>query len=307
MTSPAARAVWAQARSFLFVPATRPERLAKALASGADAVIVDLEDAVAPSDKAAARLSFLPAFSALTPAQRVRVLVRINAHATPWQADDLAALSQWVALGLGGVMVPKAESAAGLAQVATAAGQSCGLLPLVESVAGFDAANELAAGAQVIRLAFGNLDFQVDAGLACGPDEAELMPVRLALVLASRRTRLPAPVDGVTADLNDDAQLALQAARAQRGGFGAKLCLHPRQVLAVNTVFSPTAAELDWAQRVVDGFATAGGGVFSLEGRMVDAPVLLLARRTLAHQAKISAAATVGEGFSAGDAKASHP
>ncbi len=307
MTAAATHAWLGQARSFLFVPATRPERLAKALACGADAVIVDLEDAVGPNEKAAARLSFSPAFEALTSAQRARVLVRINAHGTPWQADDLAALPQWAALGLGGVMVPKAESAAGLAKVAAAAGQRCGLLPLVESVAGLDAANELAASAQVIRLAFGNLDFQVDAGLACGPDEAELMPVRLAVVLASRRARLPAPVDGVTAALNDDAQLALQAARAQRGGFGAKLCLHPRQVLAVNAVFSPTAAELDWAQRVVQGFEAAGGGVFSMDGRMVDAPVLLLARRTLASHAKMSAVAPADEGFSAGDATAARP
>ncbi len=293
----------AQARSFLFVPATRPERLAKALACGADAVIVDLEDAVAPGDKAAARLAFLPALEALTPAQRARVLVRINAQGTLWQAGDLAALPKWVALGLGAVMVPKAESAARLSSVAAAAGPACGLLPMIESVAGLDAANELATSPQVVRLVFGNLDFQVDAGLACGPDESELVPVRLAVVLASRRALLPAPVDGVTTDLHDETQLAAQTARAQRGGFGAKLCLHPLQVPVVNMVFSPSAAELDWARRVVHAFETAGAGVFSLDGRMVDAPVLLLAQRTLAREAQILAAPALGEGFSAGDVR----
>lgn len=274
----------ARARSFLFVPATRPERFAKALASGADAVIIDLEDAVAPADKVAARQALLPAMLALDPAQRSRLLVRINAAGTPWQAGDLAALREWVTHGLGAVMVPKAESVAGLADVASAAGP-CALLPLIESVAGLDAANALAAGPQVLRLAFGHLDFQADAGLACGADESELVPVRLALVLASRRAMLPAPVDGISTGTQDTAQLASDAARGRRGGFGGKLCIHPAQVAVVNAAFTPGAAEIDWAQRVVAGFSAAGGGVFSLDGRMVDAPVLLLAQRTLALQA----------------------
>jgi citrate lyase subunit beta/citryl-CoA lyase len=270
----------ARARSWLFVPATRPERFAKALASGADAVIIDLEDAVAPTDKVTARQALLPAVEALDPAQRCRLLVRINAAGTPWHAGDLAALRTLVGYGLGGVMVPKAETVVGLAEVASAAGP-CALLPLIESVAGLDAANLLAASPQVLRLAFGHLDFQADAGLACGADESELVPVRLALVLASRRAMLPAPVDGISPGTQDTAQLALDAARGRRGGFGGKLCIHPAQVVVVNAAFTPSTAELDWAQRVVAGFATAGGGVFSLDGRMVDAPVLLLAQRTL--------------------------
>ena len=273
----------ARARSFLFVPATRPERFAKALASGADAVIIDLEDAVAPADKEAARQALLPALLALDLAQRSRVLVRINAAATTWHAGDLGSLREWLAHGLGAVMVPKAESAAGLADVAHAAGP-CVLLPLIESVAGLDAANALAASPQVLRLAFGHLDFQADAGLACGVDESELVSVRLALVLASRRAALPAPVDGVSPGTQDTAQLACDAARGRRGGFGGKLCIHPAQVAVVNAAFTPSAAEIDWAQRVVAGFTAAGGGVFSLDGRMVDAPVLLLAQRTLTHR-----------------------
>ncbi|MDH6184881.1 CoA ester lyase [Polaromonas sp. CG_23.6] len=273
----------ARARSFLFVPATRPERFAKALASGADAVIIDLEDAVAPADKDAARHALLLAMLSLNPAQRGRLLVRINAAATPWHAGDLACVREWVTQGLGAVMVPKAESVAGLADVARAAGP-CALLPLIESVAGLDAATTLAACPQVLRLAFGHLDFQADAGLACAADESELVPVRLALVLASRRAALPAPVDGISPGTQDTVQLASDAARGRRGGFGGKLCIHPAQVAVVNAAFTPSATEIDWAQRVVAGFAAAGGGVFSLDGRMVDAPVMLLAQRTLAHR-----------------------
>lgn len=276
----------ARACSFLFVPANRPERYAKALACGADAVIVDLEDAVAPADKLLARQALLLAAASLDAAQRGRLLVRINAAGTPWHAVDLAALRALRARGVAGVMVSKAESPAVLAGVAAAAGPACALVPLIESVAGLDALDALAASSQVLRLAFGHLDFQADAGLACGLDEAELVPVRLALVLASRRAGLVAPVDGISPGTQDTAQLSLDAARSRRGGFGGKLCIHPAQAAPVNVAFAPSAPELDWARRVQAAFAEAGGGVFSLDGRMVDAPVLRLALRTLAQAAR---------------------
>jgi len=290
MTMPElSHAVLATARSFLFVPANRPERFAKALASGADAVIIDLEDAVSPADKPAARAQLAQGFTPLAPADRARIVVRINALGTPFHDDDLVLLASLVAQGLGGVMVPKAERLVGLQRVVDALGPRCALLPLIESVAGLDAANVLAAGPKVLRLAFGNLDFQADLGLACGPDESELVPVRLAVVLASRRASLPQPVDGVTPGTQDAAQLQADASRARRGGFGAKLCIHPAQVAGVNAVFTPTPTELDWAQRVLAAFEAAGGGVFSLDGRMVDAPVVRLAQRTLA-QGRVGAA-----------------
>ncbi len=276
----------ALARSFLFVPANRPERYAKALASGADAVIVDLEDAIAPADKSVARQTLSRAVASLDAAQRGRLLVRINAVGTPWHADDLAALRGLAAQGLVAVMVPKTESVAALAEVAAAVGPLCALLPLIESVAGLDAIDALAACPQVLRLAFGHLDFQADAGLACGTDESELVPVRLALVLASRRAALAAPLDGISPGTQDTAQLSLDAARSRRGGFGGKFCIHPAQVAVVNAAFTPSAAELDWARRVQVAFEAAGGGVFSLDGRMVDAPVMRLAQHTLAQASR---------------------
>ncbi len=272
----------ARAHSLLFVPANRPERIAKALASGAGAVIVDLEDAVPPDAKAAARDQLAQVFTGLGAAERARLLVRINANGTPWHAGDLAQVGRLAAQGLAAVMVPKAESAADLAQVAAAVGPACGLLPIVESAAGLAAADALAHSPQVVRLAFGNLDFQADLGLACEPDEAELVSVRLALVLASRRAGLAVPVDGVTPDIGDLAALQATAARSRRGGFGAKLCIHPAQVAPVNAALAPSAAELDWARRVVEGNDSERGGVFVLDGRMVDAPVVRRARQLLA-------------------------
>ena len=282
MPNAATHASLAAARSFLFVPADRPERYAKALASGADAVVVDLEDAIAPGAKLAARQALVQAVSSLSAAERSRLVVRINAVGSAWHGDDLAALRSLVAQGVSAVMVAKAESAATLAEVAAAAGPACALLPLVESVAGLDAIDKLAACPQVLRLVFGHLDFQADAGMACGVDESELVPVRLAFALASRRVGLAAPVDGVSPGTRDTAQLELDAARSRRGGFGGKLCIHPAQVALVNAAFTPSADELDWARRVQAAFTAAGGGVFSLDGRMVDAPVLRLAQRTLA-------------------------
>ncbi len=286
MAGPSIHEAITRASTFLFVPATRPERLAKALASGAGAVIVDLEDAVAPDEKAAARSALLAAVQALEPGQRARLLVRTNAAGTPWHADDLAAVAACVAQGLAGAMVAKAESASTLRAVAQALGPQGLLVPLVESNAGLDALDTLAQAPQVVRLAFGHLDFQVDLGMECASDEAELLPVRLALVRASRRAGLAAPVDGVTTATEDMERLAEDTARSRRMGFGGKLCIHPAQVAPVQAAFAPDPADLDWARRVLYAAPAHGGAVFRLDGRMVDAPVLALAARLLARAAQ---------------------
>ena len=277
----------ALARTFLFVPGDRPERHARALASGAGAVIVDLEDAVAPERKDTARTQIAEGFATLPGDAHGRLLVRVNAADTPWHADDRALVARLAAQGLlAGVVLPKAERATDLAALAQAIGPTAALLPLIESVAGLDAVDALAASPQVLRLVFGHLDFQADAGMACGPDEAELVPVRLALVLASRRAGLAPPVDGITADWRDTARLTAEASRARRGGFGAKLCIHPDQVAGVAAAFTPGADELAWARRVRDAVRAAGGGVVNVDGRMVDGPVVKLAERLLAQEVR---------------------
>jgi len=277
--------------SFLFVPADRPERLPKALASGADMVIADWEDAVAPAHKASARQALASAVAQLAPAQRARLLVRINAEGTPWFRDDLAALAQLVGQGCAGAMVPKAEGASTLVAVAHTAGSGAALLPLVESVAGYDALPALAGAPQVARLAFGHLDFQADAGMDCQAgadghgdegDERELLPVRLALVLASRRARIAPPLDGVTVDLQGSTRLAHDARRARRMGFGGKLCIHPSQVAPLHAAFDPDEAAVAQAWRVLQALHAAGGGAVALDGRMIDGPVLRQAQQTLA-------------------------
>ena len=279
-----AASVLTLARSFLFVPANRPERYAKALASGAGAVIIDLEDAIGPDQKPAARTQLEEAFAHLPLADRARVVVRINAAGTAWHADDLALVGKLAHLGLAGVVLPKAESTDQLAHLAASVGQACALLPMIETATGLVAIDDIARSPQVARLLFGNLDFQADLGMSCGPDEAELQPVRLALVVASRRAGLATAVDGVTPGMGDLAQVQADAERSRRSGLGARLCIHPQQVPVVNAALGPTAAEIDWANRVLAQSSLTGGSVFTLDGRMVDEPLLRKARHVLAQQ-----------------------
>lgn len=269
------------ATTLLFVPATRPERFGKALASGAGAIVIDLEDAVAPNEREAARDALAEGVAAMPVAERARVLVRINGVGTRWHTAEAVAAARLVADGIAGVMLPKADSAADIDALVATLGRRAIVVPLVESAAGLDAVDALAAAPGVVRLAFGHLDFMADLGMACVDDEPELVPARFALVRASRRAGIVTPVDGVTADASDAARIARDATRSLRMGFGGKLCIHPNQVAPVREAFRPTPAQLDWSQRVV-AQADAGQALFMLDGRMVDAPVIALARHMLA-------------------------
>lgn len=262
------------ARSFLFVPATRLERLSKAFEAGADAVIVDLEDAVASDSKDSSRAALDERLPQLNTSQLASLLVRINAVGTPWHREDVLLAASWSAKGLGAVMCPKSEAPCELRGVIARLGPMGRVVPLIESLEGLDHVDALAREPRVLRLAFGHLDFQLDMGMRCSLEEAELNGVRLSLVAASRRARLFAPIDGVTTDTGDAERLATDTQRARAFGFGGKLCIHPVQVAGVNRGFSPSAAEMDWAQRVLAMAEQNGGQAFSLDGRMVDLPVI---------------------------------
>lgn len=258
--------------TWLFVPGNRPERFATASACGASAVICDLEDAVAPADKASARAAVRDWL-----AGSGRAWVRVNAPGTEWSDEDVAAVRGLP--GLQGLVVPKAESAVALADVGRRAGDRP-LLALVESARGVLAATGIAACPVVSRLAFGSLDYAADVGA----DESEdsLLLARSTLVLASRACGKPPPVDGVTTDVIDMAPVQAAASYARRLGFGGKLCVHPRQVPAVAAGFAPSAEELRRARQVVDAVAVHGTGAVAVAGRLVDRPVLLRARQVLA-------------------------
>jgi citrate lyase subunit beta/citryl-CoA lyase len=237
------------------------------LASSADAVIVDLEDAVAPHAKDAARAS-LETWLAQAESP---VVVRINSVDTPWFIDDLRVCRS---PNVAAVMLPKTERVQDLAQI-----EHNRLLPLIETASGIDALREIAGAPNVERLVFGSIDFQFDLGIE-GEGE-ELLMFRSQIVLSSRLARLASPVDGVRTAIDDAPQLEADVQRARRLGFGAKLCIHPKQVEVVNRGFSPSPDELMWAQRVLDAAASARGAAVAVDGKMVDKPVLLRAERLL--------------------------
>ncbi|MFS2100910.1 CoA ester lyase [Variovorax sp. Varisp85] len=264
------------ARTYLFVPGTHPDRFGKALASGADRIVLDLEDAVAPADKADARAIVVAWLQGVSPADRSRTVVRINDAGSPWFAADLAALGDAAAAE---VLLPKAESAAQIARV-RAALPGAAVLALVESAQGVAQVESIAA-AGVQRLVFGTLDFALDLDMDIATDARGLAYAASRIAIASRVASLPAPVSGVTPQLDDETRLLSDLAEARQTGFGAKLCIHPRQVQPIHAALQPSAQALDWARRVLAADA-ASPGAARLDGRMVDRPVVLQAQRTLA-------------------------
>jgi citrate lyase subunit beta/citryl-CoA lyase len=250
------------------------------LASGADAVVLDLEDAVLPDAKAAARAAigaFVGGSGDLS-----RLVVRVNAEGTPFFGDDVALLERCPGVA---VMLAKAERPQTIA-VLRARCPGVAVLALVESAAGVLAAEALASAPGVQRLVFGTLDYALDMGL-----EGELASTvgldaaAARLALASRAAGIGAPVAGVTPALDDEALLRAELARARAHGFTAKLCIHPRQVAVVHSAFEPSTDELAWAQRVLRAAEGAGGAV-QLDGRMVDKPVVERARRIVARASR---------------------
>lgn len=262
--------------TYLFVPGDRPERFAKAQATGAGMVVIDLEDAVKPDDKDLARARVAEALSD----GELRACVRINGGETPWFAEDLRLLSL---TGVTCVMVPKAEHPDVLAAVHAAAGPRATLIPLVETARGLGAARLLGECSSVLRLAFGSVDFQRD--LAIEGDGEELLFARSRLVLASRQSDLAAPIDGVTLAVGDFAQTHQDAVRARRLGFGGKLCIHPAQVAPVMQAFMPDEKAIAWAKSVLAAAASASTGALTFEGKLIDKPVIDRAKTLLARAA----------------------
>lgn len=270
------------AQSYLFVPGNRPERFERALASGADAVIVDLEDAVEPTAKQAAREQLAGWVSRGRP-----VLVRINARGTPWFEQDaqLGALD-----GVAGIVLPKAETAQDVTTTIALARRRVPVYPLVESALGMWNAIEIARAPYVRRLMFGTLDFIAEMGMS--DDGVPLNPYRAQLALVSRVAGIEPPVDGVTPDVHDLARIERDAANGKLHGFGAKLCIHPKQIEAVHRCYRPAEQEIDWARRVIEAAREAGGAAVMLDGRMVDRPVVLRAERILALHAATAVSAS---------------
>ena len=283
-------------RSFLFAPGNHPRRVEKALSLGADAVILDLEDACPIAEKVATRAIVVAA------CQKDRAglgYVRVNATTTEFGYGDIVAVVQ---RGVDGIVLPKVESADELRAVEwviSSLERERGLppgrfdvIPIIETGKGVANVRAItSAGTRVKRIAFGAGDFTLDMGLTWTRDEAELLPYRSECVLASRAAGIEAPVDTVWVDLKDAEGFRASAVRIKQLGFQGKMCIHPEQVPVVNEIISPSAAEVAWSRKVVDAFDAAekaGSASIQLEGRFIDYPIVYRARRVLAQAEEIA-------------------
>jgi citrate lyase subunit beta / citryl-CoA lyase len=280
-------------RSWLFAPGSNERLVGKALAGNADAVVLDLEDAVPLDAKEQARSQVAVAVAS---ADRP-VFVRINALTTPFAFDDVAAV---VRAGAAGIVLPMTSSATDVSVLhwlveqheRRAPQRSAGteIMPLLETGAGIAEAPAISrASPRVRRLALGAADLTVDMGMEWTRDEDELLPYRSRLVLASRTAGLEPPIDSAWVDLDDAEGMSASARRARRDGFQGKLCIHPTQVAAVARAYTPSADAVAHAERVLAAFAEAesqGVAALRVDGRLVDYPVVEAARRTVAEAAR---------------------
>lgn len=264
------------ARSFLFAPGNDERKLRKALSSDADAVIADLEDAVTPSEKGAARALAVRVL-AEADGDALR-LVRVNAAGSEWVADDVEAVGS---IGLDGLVLPKAERAG----VDAVQGLGLPVVAIVETPAGLRDAFELAATPVVQALVLGAVDLGRALGLEPREDGLELLFARSSLVVDSAAAGLRGPIDQVWTTLSDDAGLRRDCELARSLGFRGKACIHPEQVPVVNDAFAPSVEELARARDVVRAFedaAASGRGAVAFDGEMIDLPVVERARQLLA-------------------------
>lgn len=257
----------------LFVPATRPDRFAKAASSGADAIIIDLEDAVSPNEKYTARGNLSMVGDLQVPA-----FIRINAISTPWFSADLDALRM---TGSRMICLPKVETPDLVEDVLAILGQDITILAQIETAKGLQNAPAIAAHPNILQLAFGPADFFLDLGVTAS---RELTGYSLAsLSVASRAAGKQPPLDGPAFTINDTDALVRDCAVAVALGAGGKLCIHPNQVVPVLNSFRPPQKDVDWARRVIA--ADQGGAAQIVDGQMIDAPIVARARSILSRAA----------------------
>lgn len=274
-------------RSLLFVPSNRPERFAKAVASGTDAVILDLEDSVGVSQKAQSR-AHLPAGAELAAEAGVAVYVRINAVDTKWHEEDLVAAAR---IGARGVIVPKCEDPSVVAEVesrlraAESSPDALEIVLIVETALGILAAERLARpGSRTRRICFGAYDFALDMGVRVETSGPLLTQVRAQVALAAKAAGIQ-PIDTAFADVRDPEGMRRQTGEALAMGYTGKFAIHPDQVAIVNDVLSPGAGEIDVARRVVDAFREAerqGIAAITVDDKLVDYPIALRSEAVLA-------------------------
>jgi citrate lyase subunit beta / citryl-CoA lyase len=272
-------------RSLLFVPGDRPDRMEKALTSGADALILDLEDSVLPQNKVTARQAVA---RFLARPRGLSLFVRVNALGTETDADLAVVLPH----GPDGIVLPKAEGGASLAdldrRLMVRGNSRARILPIATETpkAVFALGSYGGVTSRLCGLSWGAEDLPATIGATTAREEdGRFTPpyetVRALALFGAHAAQVPA-IETVYPAFRDEAGLAAYAARGKRDGFSGMLAIHPAQIAAINAAFAPSPAEIAWAERVVAAFAqNAGAGTLQLDGRMLDAPHLQSAKRIL--------------------------
>jgi citrate lyase subunit beta/citryl-CoA lyase len=267
--------------SYLFVPGNRPERFSKAVEANPDAIILDLEDAVHPDSKAAARAAIW-AWQESTPSVSCERYIRLNSvGSTLFHQDQAWLYDMRYPERCNGIFLPKVECPDALGRVVEQLlmwQPELKIIAIIETAKGLQQVESIAAMPGVARLAFGSLDFSLD--INCSQIPEAFLFARHRIVLASRTADLPSPIDGVTPAIGDLAVVAKDALYARSLGFGAKLCIHPSQLVTVQRAFLPDSRQLAWADRVMRAVAT-GSHAVQVDGEMVDLPLIEHARRLL--------------------------
>lgn len=260
---------------YLFAPGIDADKIRKALQSSADAIIVDLEDAVRVNEKEQARAAVRQALGEARPDDK-KVYVRINALSTPWFADDVALVN---ALSVDGVMLPKCDEPSAVEMLASMV--TVEILPLIESAKGvLNAVDILCASPQVRRVAFGSVDFALDIGAEWTPEGVERQAAMGHLVLASRYAGKQPPIDAVFPVIRDEEAFKNDTRRGKKIGFYGKMIIHPMHIEWVRDVYRPSEEELARSKMIVEAYEKNGGkGVFTLDGKLVDLPVYEQAKR----------------------------
>jgi len=280
-------------RSALFVPGTRLDRVPKAFATDADVVIIDLEDAVSPLLKVKARSEVV---QLLTTTEHENVVVRVNGTESKYFDEDISAIAGTAVLA---VIVPKVETAWDIGIINTAFLKaedskkiehgSIPVIALIESAAGVDNISEITRAETIpprlYTVAFGAADYTLDLGIEMTPNGTELLYARSRLPIACRAAGLVPPLDTpFMLDLKDLDALQKDVSTAKQLGFQGKLCIHPNQVAIVNQTFTPAPETVEWAKKVVKAFEeaeSAGQSALQIDGKFIDTPVVLQARRIL--------------------------
>ncbi len=269
----------------LFVPGTRSDRFEQALQSGADTIIIDLEDSVSDSQKEAARKNLL-AFNK----KSSNIFVRVNDLDSPHVKEDLACIEK---CGEVGIMLSKSEDAGAMTNWLALHSIERKILCLIETVKGLATISELLRHKNVIGCAFGHFDFSIDLG--CTTDLLVLAPYRAELVLKSKLHGKAAPLDCVTADISAIDQLKLDCEDAKKRGFGGKLLIHPSQVKPAQSIFLPSREEYEKAKKLLE--VAASQAILQHEGRMIDKPIVKKAEKLIDEYERLSKGRVIDAGL----------